>query len=52
MTRYTAAYENEINAFVEAVKDKKQSRPQLGAMVEALRLAEAAFGGYKNRTCR
>ena len=42
MTRYTAAYRNEISAFIAALKDKKAMNPSGDDGLKALLLADAA----------
>jgi len=49
MTRYIAAYANEIAAFIKAVNDKTTARPDGSDGLAALALAEAALRSVKEK---
>jgi myo-inositol 2-dehydrogenase/D-chiro-inositol 1-dehydrogenase len=49
MTRYTAAYANEIAAFIEAVKTRKPAAPSGEDGLAALALADAALKSVAER---
>ena len=49
MTRYIAAYANEIAAFVKAVNEKTPAKPDGADGLAALALAEAALRSVKEK---
>jgi len=49
LERYEAAYRNELDAFISAVKAGKKPRPDGEDGLKALLLADAAYRAWKTR---